>query len=933
VSASLVGRDRELAAIAQFLDDIPRGFAALVLAGPAGIGKTTLWEMAVASAQERGYRVSIARPTEVETSLAFAGLTDLFTDIDDDELAALPEPQRVALRAALLRAPVAIAPEPLAVSLAVGQSLRQATAVGPVVLAIDDAPWLDEATARVLDFVLRRLDTEPLGVIAGQRTEAGDEALPLFRGVAPERVTRVEVGRLTLDGVDRLLRSRIDLELPRPALVRLHGASGGNPFYALELGRAIGDGDSNGHSDVLAVPPSLERLVGRRLDALGPAAERVALHVAAASQASARMLDDAIGSATAKQGLSDAIDAGVLALDADHVRFTHPLLAAAAYGRAAADDRRAAHARLAEVATEPEERAIHLARATSQPDELVADALETAALAVRGRGASEAAAGLAERAAELTPGSDGPARRRRWGLAAQQQIVAGDIDRATVLLDRLVAEADGPGERAEALARMAHLLLVQGRWDEARRLYEDAAGIVDKEPRRRIAIALGLAALAYLTWRDWPAGAGHAAEALRLAEELGDEVVLFQTLGHAASWRAVLGEEWRSLMERADGLAPATAGIPAVEHPDLQFIRLLRDAGEFDEALSRADRLTEGARARGDWHGVPRLLLAKVGILLRLGEVESAEDVLEEAKTGVLQTGEGAWMDELNIQAQAICVLRGDAEGARAVEERVSERLRINPALAYERWTTTVAAADLDLALGDAAGAYRRLEPLLASADDDPLRPTSGCVLVTTGIDVLVALGRIDEAAALYDRWAPRFAGSGIRWVEAETARSEAVVAAARGDIDAAVAASDRSLELARGTRMPLVLGRSLVTAGEVRRRARQKGRARDALEEAAGIFARLGARLWSERARSQLARVAHRRAPGAPLTATERQLVELVAEGRTNREIADTLFMSVHTVEAHLTRLYRALEVHTRTELARLVHEGTDPRLAVAQE
>ncbi len=928
MTPSVVGRDRERSEVAHFLESIPARFAVLLFSGPAGIGKTALWEHALAEAQARGYRVVVSRPTEMETGLAFAALDDLVGELTDESLAGLPEPQQVALQAALLRVPVATPPQPLAVALAVGQVVRESAARQPLVIAIDDVPWLDEPSARVLDYVLRRLDGEAVGVIAGQRSTAADEVIEAFRGIAPDRIIRRDLRGLSIDDVDSLLRSHLGLDLPRPTLVRLHAVSGGNPFYAIELGRAIASGEATADAEALAVPPTLDRLVGKRLDGLDPDAAAVTVYAAAASQPTAELLAAAVGADPARRGLAAAEGASVLIAERGHLRFAHPLLSAAAYGRLTPDERQAVHARLADVVVDEEERARHLARATTRPDDAVAGALERAALAVSGRGAPDAAARLAERAADLTPDRDRPAANRRLSLAAQQHLVAGDVGRARSVLQRLVDEAEGPAERAEALARMAHLLLVQAEWDAARALYDEAASIVDDDPRRRIPIELGLAGVAYVTWRDLDAGAAHAAEALRLAEMLGDPIVLSQTLGHAASWRGRLGQDWRELMERADRLAAVSDGIPAVEHPDLQFMRLLRDAGEFDAARRRVDRLIAYARERGDWHGLPRLLLAKAGIEARSGDVASAMSTLDDARTGVYQTGEGAWVDDLNVLTHRLAALHGDIADARRIEAAVRGRLQANPALAHERWSTAVSAGELDLALGDAAAARRRIEPLLAAAADDPLKPAAACTLIVLGVEVMVGAGRIDDAAALVDAWMPRLRSSGVPWIEAEVERAVAVLLAAKGDVDGALAAVDKAISLADAAGIPFILARALLTAGEVRRRARQKARAREALGSAVEIFTGLGARLWADRARAELARVAPKRPAGAALTGTEQRVVELVANGRSNREIADALFMSVHTVEAHLTRLFRELDVHSRIELARLAIEGTDPRL-----
>ncbi|HET9082972.1 MAG TPA: helix-turn-helix transcriptional regulator, partial [Candidatus Limnocylindrales bacterium] len=295
---------------------------------------------------------------------------------------------------------------------------------------------------------------------------------------------------------------------------------------------------------------------------------------------------------------------------------------------------------------------------------------------------------------------------------------------------------------------------------------------------------------------------------------------------------------------------------------------------------------------------------------------------------GVLQTGEGAWMDDLNVLPFWIRVVRGDASGVEERQARIRARLEANPLLARERWSTTLAATELAFTRGDVSGAERLLDELLAVAVDAPLMAASMCEVVVFAIEVFVTVGRLDDAAALVDAHLHALRSHRVPWMAAEADRAEAIFMAATGDIDRARALSDAALSVAAMTRIPMVHGRALLTAGEIRRRARQKAQAREALTEAIAVFERLGARLWLERARSELARVATRRPQGAPLTATERQVVDLVAAGRTNKEIADTLFMSVHTVEAHLTRLFRSLGVQSRTELARLVLDGTDPRL-----
>jgi predicted ATPase len=205
MTQALIGRDGELAAVEGVLDRVPEGFCVLLISGPAGIGKSAIWERAVESAQERGYRVVRARPTEVETSLAFAALNDLFGDIVDDEtLSGLPEPQRIALEAALLRLQTATPPQPLA-AIAIRHVIQAAATQQPLILAIDDVQWLDEPTARVLDFVLRRLESEPIGLVSGSRSSADRHTVSPIDGIADERITRIDPSGLSIDALDRLL--------------------------------------------------------------------------------------------------------------------------------------------------------------------------------------------------------------------------------------------------------------------------------------------------------------------------------------------------------------------------------------------------------------------------------------------------------------------------------------------------------------------------------------------------------------------------------------------------------------------------------------------------------------------------------------------------------------------------------------------------------
>ena len=387
VADEVIGRGVELAAIERFVNRGRDGLAALVLDGEAGIGKTTLWEQAVARALVAGCHVLRSRPARAERDLALGGLTDLFDGVGDAVLAALPDPQRHALEIALLRvAPTGSPPDQRALSVAVAGTLRTLASDAPVVLAVDDAQWLDASSAAVLAYAIRRLVDRPLGLVISLRTPADDVTdgpLPrpdddraggLVAAVPTERVERLEVGPLALAGLHHLFETRLGRSFPRLALVRIEAASGGNPLYALEIARALGDKTlSTDPNASLPVPGSLGSLLSDRIRALPAPTRHAMLLAAAAAEPTIATLERAAPGAEA--ALQPAVTAAVVALDGDAVRFRHPLYAQAVLGLAAPAEVRAANAILAGATTSPDARARHLGLAADGPDEGVASAL------------------------------------------------------------------------------------------------------------------------------------------------------------------------------------------------------------------------------------------------------------------------------------------------------------------------------------------------------------------------------------------------------------------------------------------------------------------------------------------------------------------------------------------------------------------------------
>ena len=405
MAVDIVGREEEVAALHAFFERAGEGPASIVLAGDAGIGKSILWLAGVEAARERSLRVLGARPAEAEQGLAHAGLGDLLGDCAAEVLPELSPPRRRALEAALLLGgdDDGATADPRALAVAVYSALVALAERDPVVIAIDDVQWLDASSAAALAFALRRLEREPVRVLLARR---GDQ-ISTLELTLPGAVEHVSVGPLSLGAVQGVIRDRLGRLVPRPTLLRLHEVSGGNPFYALELARALETvADPLGPGQPLPVPDSLEQLVGERLGAL-PEETRAALLVVAVVGAPPLALVEAAGIHT--QTLAPAVEAQVLDLAHGEVRFVHPLLASAVIAGATEAERRTAHRLVAAVVDEPVRRARHLAAALEEPDAEIARLLEDAAGLARARGAPAVAAELGEAAGRFTPAEIGRA--------------------------------------------------------------------------------------------------------------------------------------------------------------------------------------------------------------------------------------------------------------------------------------------------------------------------------------------------------------------------------------------------------------------------------------------------------------------------------------------------------------------------------------------
>ena len=441
MSPGVVGRDAELASLRDFVSSIPSGAVVLALEGDAGVGKTTLWEAGLEEAGDRGFRVLAARPAESETALSFSGIGDLLDPVLEKALAPLPAAQHRALsRALVLGDDEGPPPDPHAIGLALLNALRALADEVPVVVAVDDVQWLDPASASGLAYAGRRLRSERVGVLLSRRSGLDSILLTELRRALPrDRVMTVDVGPLDAGALHHVVQSHLGLVLPRPVLDEVRDASGGNPFYALEIVRTLQrSGVSVDGAQPLPIPESLHDLVHGRLLALPPQCREFLLAAAAHAHPTIDVTEAASG-IDREAGLRPALEAHVVDLDQSRIRFTHPLLAAGAYETDDPARRAEIHARLAELLDDPEARAWQLAASIESPDEAVAEALEEAAKHARRRGALRSAALMLDRASELTPPIAADDALRRAVDAAYLHFESGDSRRAEAQLRDVIA--------------------------------------------------------------------------------------------------------------------------------------------------------------------------------------------------------------------------------------------------------------------------------------------------------------------------------------------------------------------------------------------------------------------------------------------------------------------------------------------------------------
>lgn len=915
-----LGREDETAVLRTFLADLPRGPAAVVVEGEPGIGKSTIWRAGVGVATTEGVRVLSASPVEAESQLSFAGLSDLL-DGADDLIERLPDPMRAALGVAMLREEAGEhATDARAVNAATAAAVHAAGDDGPTLIAIDDAPWLDRATAAALTFAMRRVSDAPIGVLLTVRGVGATLPLGLGRSVEPGRVTRLPLSALDRDALDAIVRERFGASLPRPILDRIAETSAGNPFFALEIAAAAVRGDQRATGQSLPIPRDLrDDLIRDRLGRLAAAGREALLYAAAAAHPTTELLGAAVGRSVEDQ-LAKAADAGLVAFDGAGVRFTHPLYGSAIYADASRDRRHRVHRRLSEVVHDPEERARHLALAAEGSDPEASAALEVAAAAATARGAPAGAAELLELAERLLP-EDRPTDLRRVRIAAAEaRSDAGDPDGALLELAPLAADATPGPERGAVLERLARTQMAVGDLRGARASFDVAADQEGLGPLARAEILTGRSAAA-LVLGELADAERDADEGLRLARKTDVEDVIARASSALATARA-----WRGRgVDRALAEAAETGRSPAVSAVRAAVADLLLRIEPGDVAESHAVELLEEAFDAGDEAPASTLHRSLAWFDVLSGTWDRADDHLRRT----VGSGPDA-ASALGVRA-ILSALRGRDDEAEALIAEAStraERMGSLEASLFARSASGVAA----LARGDASGAVHHLAPAWdAHRAADIGEPTLYPFLADLA-EASIEAGSADLARMVTTWLEERGRALDRPWALGAAARCRGLLASVDGDPAGATDALEEALAVHEALGWPFEVARTLLCLGGVHRRAKRKRAGRDALERAASIFDGLGATAWAERARAEEARIGGRRAAGGSLTEAERRVYRLVLAGLTNREIADALYMSVRTVEGHVSHILRKRGARSRAELIAFGEpdgEGLDERNA----
>jgi DNA-binding CsgD family transcriptional regulator len=900
---SLRGRSSECALLDELLLAVRRGESrSLVLRGEAGIGKTALLEYLIAASSD--LMVVRAMGVESEMELAYASLHQLCGPLLD-RLDALPGPQRQALEV-VFGLSAGAAPDRFLVGLAALSLLSEAAEERPVLCVVDDAQWLDQSSALILAFVTRRVLAEPVGLVFAAR-DPGDHL---------RHVPDLAVVGLRNGDARALLSSAVQFTLDEQVRDRIVAETQGNPLALLELPRGLSATELAGFgtSSVSAFSNGVEDSFRRRVAALPEETRRLLLIAAADPRGEPTIL----WRAAKREGIraqagAPAEEAGLCQFGA-RVRFRHPLVRAAAYTAGPSDERRRAHAAIAEVTdaeADPDRRAWHRALASAGPDDAVADELERSAARARARGGQAAAAAFLERAVDLTLD---PGRRAERALAAADaKYLAGSAEDAL----RLAAEAEheplNEFHRARVDALRGRVATMQRRAGDAPPLLLGAARRIERFDRRaareiyRDAFIAAIYAGRFAGETGLPvvAAAVRSAAASNTPQSATDELLDAAALLIDTGWAAGAARAQRALTD--------FRVAPISREPELHWIFLACRLAQYvwDDAAwdALSSRMLELVRGRGVLALLPMVAAARVGWELFAGDLAAASALVVEQDT--VQEAIGG--DRSPGSRLALAAYRGyEAEVAQLNEATTREAV----ARGDGQWVTLLHWSTAVLCNG-----LCRYDEAFAAAQLGAAYPAGQQVsswALCELVEAAARSGRPEAAAAALGQLAEMARACATDWVLGVEARARAVVA----DPTDAEELHHHAIERLGRTRFRTELARAHLLYGEWLRREARRREAREQLRTAYGLFTDMGMEAFAERTRRELVATGETVRKAHPetrdeLTAQELQIALLARDGLSNPEIGAQLFLSPRTVEWHLRKVFAKLGIHSRTRLA----------------
>ncbi|MGB3185948.1 MAG: LuxR C-terminal-related transcriptional regulator [Ornithinimicrobium sp.] len=899
----IIGRHAECQRIDDFIATVAREHRPLALQGDPGIGKTMLWEHAVACSREANHTVLTSRPSSDDRDTPCQGLHDLLGPAEfrprRQEATMLGEDLPLVERSRLVL-----------------DYLAELSRDAPVMIAIDDVAWLDDVTAHTLRFAMRRLVDRPVTMCWTSRTAAASQSRSPRSAVFDVASDRLDIGAMEAADIRRIIRAAVPAA-SLPAVTQACDEARGNPFYAIELARLRVRSDESGNT-FHTWPGTPTEVLARKVAGLPPDTLQLARLLAVSGPVTLATIRAARASADTPPALRAGLDDGTFTVDDRFVvRFGHPLVAAAVRAQMNALDRQELHAKLAGIVADRDARALHLARATDAVDCEVADEIEGAASRAARRGAPRLAAELLAHAARLTPAADGESLVRRSLAQMTQAAAAGDIPGAiSVATDLLDTMEPGP-LRAQMIAGRVIL-----DFTDAEKFVREALAQVPARVGESADVACVRGRL--LGWLGWllamhfgrpQEGLGAALEALAIGRKFGnqDAVLIARATSVVSTASRLLGRREEDLIVEAESLSAPVVHSQLSVWPHVLHARQQLWDGHLPQARESFTAMARSAARNGsEFHRAYRLCDLTM-VSLAEGDVDRATEQVQEGMEAASDCADDRALAWLAYPAGVIAAVRGEGQLAQEMAERLDHRADVahetprHVMADHVRGASAVAEREWD-------EAANHLHRALTGLREMDYRHPGAIPVLPLAIHVASLRGDVEALASFVALLSRQSTGLGSPWADEQLRAAlgaQQLLADDPGALDTLMQAHQALTGLGYGLDAARV-GHFAVTAGL---RAGARSRVCALAQVTVATFSRQRAAGWSDLAKDALKRLDG--CSDGELTATESQVAGLVAEGRRNKQIAATLFVSESTVEAHLTRIYRKVGVRNRTELA----------------